>query len=186
METTMVEHEITVGLVIERLAPSNVWGEPIWLPLQVLQGVPDAPPWTVLAQATDRVRYFAGAFAVKLYSTETAFYRDNLTAEQAKLWVAMQPQGAEPPVEILCVTADPTEGEGYTQTGTNVVEAIAMPDWMAAEIAAFVTAHHVERVFEKRKRDKRPSGFVERRGPGGGPGGGTGGPGDGRSGDGGR
>ncbi len=162
----MVEHEMTVGLVIERLAPSNPWGEYIWLPLQVLQGVPEAPAWTVLARASDRVRYFAGAFAVKLYSTETAFYRDNLTAERPKLWIAMQPLGPEPPVEILCVTADPTEGEGYTQTGTNVVETIDMPDWVAADIAAFVEAHHVERKFEKRQRDKRPSGFIERRLPG--------------------
>ena len=190
----MADHEIVVGLVLERLAPSNPWGDYIWLPLQVLQGVPEASAWTELSRTADRVRYFAGAFAVKLYAAETGFYRDNLTADRAKLWVAMRPEGAEPPVEILVVTADPTEGEGYTETGTNLVETVDMPDWMAAEIAVFIEAHHVERVFEKRKRDKKPSGYIDRRLPGDGRPGdgrpgdgrpGEGGPGDGRSGDGG-
>ena len=161
----MVEHEITVGLVMECIAPSNPWGTHHWLPVQILEGAPDTPPWTELSRGSDRARYFAGTFVIKLYSTDTAYYRDNLAAERPRLWVAMRPEGAEPPIEIIAVTADPTEGEGYTQTGTNVVEVIDMPMAVAAEIAAFVEAHHVERVFEKRKRDKRPPAFMERRGP---------------------
>ena len=152
----MVEREFVVGLVIERLEPSSTWGEPFWLPVQALEGAPDTPPWTVLARGADRVRYFAGTFPVKLYSTETAFYRDNLAAGRPSLWVVMRPDGPEPPVEILAVTADPTEGEGYTQTGTNLVEVVDMPAGLAGELAAFVAEHHVERPFEKRKRDRRP------------------------------
>lgn len=161
----MVEHEIAVGLVLECIAPSNPWGTHHWLPVQILAGALETPPWTELSRGSDRARYFAGTFVIKLYSTDTAYYRDNLVAERPKLWVAMRPEGPEPPIEIIAVTADPTEGEGYTQTGTNVVEVIDMPIAVAAEIAAFVEAHHVERVFEKRKRDKRPPAFMERRGP---------------------
>ena len=161
----MVQHEIALGLVIERLEPSSPWGVHIWLPVQVLEGVPDTQPWTVLAQGGDRVRYYAGAFVVTLFSTDTAFYRDNLTAERPKLWVGMRPEGAEPPVEIIGVTADPTEGEGMTQTGTCVIEVIEMPDWIAAQVAAFVQEHHVEREFIKRKRDKRQPEMIARRGP---------------------
>ena len=161
----MVEREIIVGLVIERLDPSTKWGEPIWLPRQALDGVPDTQPWTILSKGTDRVSYFAGAFAVHLYSTETAYYRDNLLADRPRLWVVMRPDGPEPPVDIIAVTADPTEGEGYTETGTNVVEVIDIPPGLAAAIAEFVDAHHVERVFEKRKRDKRPPQLGERRRP---------------------
>ena len=161
----MAEREFVVGLVVERIDPSSPWGQPIWMPAQILEGVPDTPPWTVLSKGPDRVRYFAGAFAVRLHSGDTAFYRDNLTAERPRLWVAMRPDGIEPPVDIIAVTADPTEGEGYTQTGTNVVEVIDIPPGLAAEIAAFVTEHHVERVFEKRKRDKRPPDLMGRRRP---------------------
>lgn len=165
----MVQHEIMLGLVIERLEPSSPWGGHIWLPIQVLEGVPDARPWTEIGRGPDRVRYYAGAFVVTLYSTETAFYRDNLMASSPKLWVGMRPDGSEPPIEIVGVTADPTEGEGMTQTGTSVVEVIEMPDWIAAQVAAFVDAHHVEREFIKRKRDKRPPDMIARRGPPGGP-----------------
>lgn len=161
----MVQHDIPVGLVLECLAPGSQWGEPIWLPVQVLDGVPDTPPWTVLAKLPDRTRYFAGGHVVTLYGSETGFYRDNLASGSPKLWIAMRPQGSRPPVEILAVTADPTEGEGYTQTGTNVVEVIEMPERIAAEIAAFVAEHHVERTFEKRQRDNRPSGKLSRRRP---------------------
>lgn len=161
----MVEREIIVGLVIERLDPSTVWGEPIWLPRQALDGVPEAPPWTILSKGADRVSYFAGAFSIRLYSTETEYYRSNLLAERPRLWVVMRPDGPEPPVDIIAVTADPTEGEGYTETGTNVVEVIDIPPGLASEIAAFVDEHHVERVFEKRKRDKRPPQLGERRRP---------------------
>lgn len=161
----MVEHEITLGLVIERLEPSSPWGGHIWLPVQVLEGVPDAEPWTVLALGADRVRYYAGAFTVMLYSTDTQFYRDNIASSRPSLWVGMRPEGPEPPIEMIGVTADPTEGEGMTQTGTCTVEVIDMPDWIAAQVAAFVEAHHVEREFTKRKRDKRAPEMVARRGP---------------------
>ncbi len=161
----MVEHEIVVGLVLECLAPSNPWGEHIWLPVQILEGIPDTQPWAVLSRGPDRVRYYAGAFAVTLDTLDTAFYRDNLTSKRPCLWVGMRPDGKEPPVDILAVTADPTEGEGLTQTGTNVVEVIDMPLSIAGEIAAFIEAHHVERPFEKRKRDKRPPDMMGRRRP---------------------
>lgn len=158
----MVEHEIVVGLVVERLDPSSSWGEPIWRPVQVLDGVPDVPAWTVLSRGADRVRYFAGTFALKLYSTETAYYRDNLLDAGAKIWVVLRPDGAEPPIDVVSVTVDPTEGEGFTSTGTVVVDVVDMPEAIAAEVARFVEANHVERVFEKRKRDKRAPKMVER------------------------
>jgi Protein of unknown function (DUF3305) len=165
MEGVMALLEITVGLVLERLDSSSPWGEPIWRPAQVLAGVPDTPPWTVLDKGADRASYFAGAHTISLYVSHAGFYRDNLMAAEPKIWVAMQPDGPEPPVGILAVTVDPTEGEGYTETGTNVVEAMPMPDWLAGEIAQFVAEHFVERTFEKRKRDKRPPDLMGRRRP---------------------
>lgn len=164
-EVLVPELEIAIGLVMERLAPSNPWGQDIWLPVQILQGAPETPPWTEISRGADRVAYFAGNFVVTLYSTHAGFYRDNLMSGRPRVWIAMRPAGREPPVEIVAVTADPTEGEGYTETGTNVVEVIDLPDWMAGEIAAFADEHHVERVFEKRKRDRRPPDMMGRRKP---------------------
>ena len=80
------------------------------------------------------MRYFAGAFTVTLYSTDTAFYRDNLDVERPQpVGRRCGRKGRSRRSRSSRVTADPTEGEGYTQTGTNVVEVIDMPDWIAAE-----------------------------------------------------
>ena len=154
-----------VGVVIACHAPSSVWGEPLWVPEQALDGAPLTPQWTVLSATKDKTTYFAGSFPVELHTGNTGYYRDNLMGDRPKLWVVMRPQGPQPPVEIVLVTADPTEGEGATETGTNVVGVVDMPASVATEIASFVERHHVERVFEKRKRDK--SGPRERRGAGG-------------------
>ena len=38
------------------------------------------------------------------------------------------PTGTEPPYQVLAVTANPAEGEGLTEPGTDLVETVPMPD----------------------------------------------------------
>jgi hypothetical protein len=52
------------------------------------------------------------------------------------------------------VTADPAEGEAFTDAGSNLVEAVPMPSNIVEIIARFIALHHVERPFVKRKRDQ--------------------------------
>jgi Protein of unknown function (DUF3305) len=68
--------------------------------------------------------------------------------------VILRPAEADPPYELMAVTADPAEGEGMTEAGSNIVETVPMPESVQQAIAAFVTEHHVERAFVKRKRDR--------------------------------
>ena len=50
-----------------------------------------------------------------------------------------------------------------TEAGSNIVEPVPMPDSVRDAIAAFVTEHHVEEVFVKRKRDRaNPESFGRR------------------------
>jgi hypothetical protein len=70
------------------------------------------------------------------------------------LWVALRPTGVEPPYEIIAVTADPAEGESFTQAGDDIVEALPMPASVRDLVDVFVAEHHVERPFFKRKRDR--------------------------------
>lgn len=155
----MVTLELMIGLIIARYPPSSSWGGPIWMPVQALDQMPETPAWSRLSADAGRETFYAGAFPVMLYASETEFYRDNLATGTPKLWVVMQPDvGEEDPgqrVEIVQVTADPTEGEGHTQTGTYVVEVVDMPPSTAVAAAEFVEQNHVERVFEKRKRDRK-------------------------------
>lgn len=150
----MIEAALSVGLVIERRALSGQWGGYAWRPLVVFPVAPDVTPWTVIGRTADAVRYYAGEAIVHLYSTDTTNYRDNLESGTPKLWVVLRPDGEEPPVEVVTVTADPAEGEGNTEAGANVVDVVDMPADTAAAIAEFIAAHHVERPIIKRKRDR--------------------------------
>ena len=160
----MAYEQLIVGLVIERWASASTWGSVTWRPTTVFASVPEVAPWTSLGGNGQTSRYYAGAHSIELYSTETANYRDNLNSGQPLLWVVLRPQGDEPPVEVVAVTADPAEGEAFTEPGNDVVETVAMPPEVAAIVAQFIADHHVEHVFEKRKRDKTGS---KAHGPGG-------------------
>ena len=153
----MVTEEISVGLVIERWLANSQWGSITWRPSIVFPTAPDVAAWTSLGNTATTRLYYAGEQTINLYSTETANYIDNLSTGSPRLWVVLRPSGDEPPVGVVAVTADPSEGEAFTEPGSDVVETVPMPAEVAAAIARFIAAHHVERVFEKRKRGGGPA-----------------------------
>lgn len=76
----------------------------------------------------------------------------------------MRPIASYPPYELLAVTADPAEGETFTDAGNNLVEAVPMPRDIVEIVARFIARHHVERPFVRRQRDQQtPSQRVSRR-----------------------
>ncbi len=156
---------ISVGVVIERRKADSPWIDFTWRPVTALPGVPAAAPWTQLSAEGDVVTFYVGSADVALYPSVTAHYRDNLASGLPALWVALRPTGVEPPFDLVAVTADPAEGEGYTQNGDHLVEAVPMPESMRALVAAFIAEHHVERPFVKRKRDRANPEALARRGP---------------------
>ncbi|MEA2906649.1 MAG: hypothetical protein QOG83_996 [Alphaproteobacteria bacterium] len=155
---------IAVGVVVERRKAMNPWVDFVWQPVTVLPGLAQAAPWTVLSADAERTMFYAGAAEIELYRTETAHYRDNLAAVPS-LWVALRATGVEPPYDIVAVTADPAEGESFTQVGDDVVEAVPMPAAVREIVEAFVAEHHVERPFVKRKRERADPQALARRGP---------------------
>ena len=168
----MIEEKLTVGLVVERRRLTGEWADAqaspfVWRPVSVFPVAPDVAPWTPLGMSGEAARYYAGAFDIELYATETTNYRDNLLTDAPRLWVVFRSDGAEDKVTIAAVTADPAEGEAHTEAGTNIVETVTMPAEVAGEIARFIADHHVERPFLKRKRDRKD--MDERWRPGEGP-----------------
>jgi uncharacterized protein DUF3305 len=129
----------------------------VWRPAAVLPGIPAAEPWTVLGAALggagDATVFYAGTAAIGFHRTETGNYIDNLASGVPQLWVVLRPTGAEPPYEVLAVTADPSEGEAYTEAGNDLVDTVPMPAEIRQALEAFVAEHHVERAFFKRQRD---------------------------------
>jgi len=151
-------------VVVERRKANSPWADFIWRAIAVLGGVPDTKPWTILTDDADIATFYAGAADVALYRSETEHYRRNLASEAPSIWVALYPSGGEPPFRVASVTADPAEGEGWTEPGDAIVDAVSMPAPLQDAIAGFVAEHHVEHVFAKRERDRADPEALARRG----------------------
>ncbi len=150
----MARETIEVGIVVERRRLKSVWADHAWLPTGVLPGVPAAAPWSILEERPDATSFYGGPLPLQLFSSDTGMYRDNLRSGRPSLWVVLAPADGEPGVSLNAVTADPSEGEALTEPGTYIVELLPMPAEIEERVAAFVEAHHVERPFVKRKRDR--------------------------------
>jgi Protein of unknown function (DUF3305) len=157
--------KIAVGVVVERRKAQSQWIDFTWRPVSVLVGLPEASPWTQLSEDGHATTFYAGGTEIALYRTETANYRDNLGSGAPMLWVALRPTGDDPPYEIFAATADPAEGEAWTEAGSDLVDVVPMPERVAAVIDAFVVEHHVEQPFYKRKRDRADPEALARRPP---------------------
>ncbi|MGU3537071.1 DUF3305 domain-containing protein [Methylobacterium sp. A54F] len=161
----MPEDRFEVGIIVARRALNNPWVSHQWLPVGALPAVPQAEPWTRLTQSAGEETFYAGSHQVALHVSETGHYRDNLVSGRPSLWVSLRHLGDDA-YEIATVTADPYEGEAMAEGIGEIVEAVPMPESVQAILAAFVEAWHVERKFEKRKRDRADPEALARRGIG--------------------
>ena len=157
---------IPVGVIVERSKSMNQWAEFYWRAVSVLPGQPETPAWTKISDDGERTTFYAGTAMIELYRTETGFYRDNLASGAPGLWVALRAADGEPPFTVAAVTADPAEGESFTETATDLVEQVPMPTVIQQVVADFVAEHHVEQPFVKRKRDRANPEAMARRRPG--------------------
>lgn len=157
---------IPAGVIIERRKAKSAWADFVWRPIAVLAGEPDAAPWTLLNADAERATYYAGAAELALYRSDCGSYRDNLATEAPKLWVVLRATASDPPFAVAAVTADPGEGEAYSTSGTDLVEALPMPEPIRVAIAEFIAERHVaDEVFFKRVRDRADPEALARRAP---------------------
>lgn len=156
---------IPVGVVVERRRAISPWAESVWRPTAALAGLPEAAAWTPLAQDGDTISYYAGPAEIALYRSETENYRRNLGSDAPSIWVVLHETGGEPPYSLGGVTVDPAEGEGWTEAGQAIVEAVAMPQAVREEVAAFVAQYPAEPGFVKRRRDRADPDALARRPP---------------------
>jgi hypothetical protein len=145
------EHR-TVGVLAILRPPATRWGEAVAQPLAVLPDAPGAAPGTVVAEEGGVRTLYLGPYALMLHSGDTGHYRDNLESGRPALWVALRDADKGAAATVHMVTADPYEGEGLAGDIALVVEAVPIPPVIAAQMATFVVAHHVEIPFKKRKR----------------------------------
>jgi hypothetical protein len=154
---------IRVAVLVERRPAKSQWVDFIWQPVGVLTGQPETPPWTVVREENGVTTFYAGFTDIALYRTETTNYRLNLLSGRPSLWVVLRPTDVDPPYQLVTVTADPAEGEAFTEAGNDVVEVVPMPPVVCEAVEAFIAEHHVDREFIKRKRDRLDPNLLGRR-----------------------
>ena len=154
---------ILVGVVVERRKADSPWVDFVWRGVGVLPDEPAMKPWTVLREQDEATLYYAGSATVDLYRSETQLYRDNITSGAPGIWIVLSPSEGPRPYAISAVTADPAEGEAFTEAGANLVEAVPMPEAIRGAIENFIAEHHVEREFVKRKQSRADPEALARR-----------------------
>ena len=154
---------IPVGVVVERRKAASPWIDFVWRAVGVLPDEPDMRPWTVLREQDESVLYYADSGTVDLYRTETELYRDNIDSGSPSIWVVLSPSEGVWPYAVAAVTADPAEGEAFTEAGANLVEAVPMPEVLRDAIEKFIAEHHVERELVKRERRRADPEALARR-----------------------
>lgn len=151
---------IPLGVVIRRSPGVTRWVAHVWKAVAVLPGAGDAD-WKELRREGEVVEYHAGTLMLDLYRTDTEAYRHGLSAREPCVYVVLRDCPGSDALELVTVTASPYEAQDYADTDEELVEKVPMPEGLAAMIRDFVTEHHEEEVFVKRKRDRKRVDLVE-------------------------
>jgi hypothetical protein len=154
---------IPVGIVAERRKSSSPWTDFVWRGIAVLPDELQMEPWTLLREQDEATLFYAGKATIDLYRSETVRYRDNLASGNPSIWIVLSPSEGAWPYSVAAATADPAEGEAFTEAGANLVEAVRMPEVLREVIESFVAEHHVEHQFVKRKRRRADPEALARR-----------------------
>ncbi|MCF6444233.1 DUF3305 domain-containing protein [Nereida sp. MMG025] len=143
-----------IGVVVRRLPGVTRWAKHSWKAVAVLPGASDAH-WQELRRDGDAVEYHAATLSLDLHGAETEAYLHGLSAKDPSIYVIMREGESADPLDVVLVTASPYEAQDYTDSGEELVEKVPMTEGLLAWVQRFVTAHHHEEAFVKRKRDKK-------------------------------
>ncbi|HLT78633.1 MAG TPA: DUF3305 domain-containing protein [Ferrovibrio sp.] len=152
-----------VGVVVERRRLNNPWIDHSWHAVQVLPGVPAAPPWTKLAEGDGWERYYAGPGDLQLFRRETISYKYNLESSQPSVFIVLRRCSDERGIMLHLATVCAGEAHAYAESMEDVVEAVPMPEEIRAWVADYVARHHVDEKFYKRKRNRADTEALARR-----------------------
>lgn len=159
MNTSATAHaELPLGIVLRKTPGVTRWARWHWRAVAVLPGAGSAD-WRELRREGDAVEYHAATLPLTLWATDTEAYLANLSDRIPAIYVVLRAAEDAPVAEL--VTASPFEGQDYADNGEDLVEKVPMSEGLVAWIRDFVTAHHVEEAFVKRRRNKARVDLVE-------------------------
>jgi len=150
------KRELNVGAVVRRSPGVTTWAREIWKPVSVIPGAPEAF-WKELVRNGEVVDYHAGTVARELFRADVEGYLVSLNMAVPSVWVVMDRDqtGRSPSGWVVStVTASAHEALDSLDSGESIVEAVPIPESLAAWIKEFVDLHYIEEPFKKRRRDE--------------------------------
>ncbi|MBO6851313.1 MAG: DUF3305 domain-containing protein [Marinobacter sp.] len=150
------KRELLVGAVVRRTPGVTRWARDIWKPVAVIPGAPEAF-WKEMVREGDVVDYHAGTVAMELFRADVESYLVSLNMATPSVWIIMdRDESRRSPSGwfVSAITASAYEAQDALDSGESIVEAVPIPESLAAWIKEFVDMHYIEEPFKKRRRDK--------------------------------
>ncbi|MFN2361720.1 MAG: DUF3305 domain-containing protein [Marinobacter sp.] len=150
------KRELQIGAVVRRSPGITRWARDVWKPLAVIPGAPDAF-WKELVRDGEQIDYHAGTVAMELYRADVEGYLVSLNMAVPSVWIIMdRDQSKRSPSGwvVSAVTASAHEALDALDSGESIVEAVPIPESLAAWIKEFIDMHYIEEPFKKRRRDE--------------------------------
>ncbi|MBL3823999.1 MULTISPECIES: DUF3305 domain-containing protein [Marinobacter] len=154
--TEQWKRELRVGAVVRRSPGVTRWVKEIWKPVAVIPGAPDAF-WKELVREENVVDYHAGTVTMELFRADVEGYLVSLNMAVPSIWIIMDRDvtSQSPSGWVLStITASAHEALDALDSGESIVEAVPIPESMAAWIKEFIDMHYIEEPFKKRRRDE--------------------------------
>ena len=148
--------ELRVGAVVRRSPGVTSWAKEIWKPVAVIPGAPDAD-WKQLVRDGEVVDYHAGTVTMELFRADVEGYLVSLNMKEPSVWIILDRDitGQSPAGWVVTtITASAHDALDALDSGESIVEAVPIPESLAAWIKEFVDMHYVEEPFKKRRRDE--------------------------------
>lgn len=147
---------VPVGIIVAREKISHPWQTHRWRPVGIFLDAPQIADWRELRRDSQSTLYHAATLNLELYRKETTAYQVNLANGNPSVYVVLREDPDSDndwPVEVHLVTASPFEAQSHGDVGFDTVEAVDMPDRLVGIVRDFISTHHKEEIFYKRKRD---------------------------------
>lgn len=150
------KRELKIGAVVRRSPGVTRWARETWKPVAVIPGAPEAF-WKELVREDEVVDYHAGTVALELFRADVEGYLVSLNMAVPSVWVILdRDQSGQSPSGwvVSAITASAHEALDSLDSGESIVEAVPVPESLAAWIKEFIDMHYVEEPFKKRRRDE--------------------------------
>ncbi|WP_273206203.1 DUF3305 domain-containing protein [Marinobacter subterrani] len=154
--TDQWKRELQVGAVVRRTPGVTRWAKYTWKPVAVIPGAPETF-WKELVRDGEVIDYHAGTVTMELFRADVEGYLVSLNMAVPSVWIVLDrditsqsPSGWV----VSTVTASAHEALDALDSGESIVEAVPIPESLAAWIKEFIDMHYIEEPFKKRRRDE--------------------------------